>query len=186
MESSLLTGKSEGSGPSPCPHLSPFDALTLLLASQSPRHVRPTRTLGTRSQRPDSGCMSRIVLPLLSARSTLHNTCQSVLGQPGEVVHSRRVQAAYFHPVGQLYLKPEPCCHKAFGCARFLVSQKGTLPVPLPSGNWQSIPCAGKWVRPPVGPWFHVGFLGSPRSTASEGLIKPQHLKAPCSATNIK
>ena len=132
VESSRLTGKSGGSGPSACPRLSPFDPLTLLLASQSPRRVCPTRTLSAQSQRPDSGCISRIVLPLLSARSRSHNTRQSVLWQPGEVGHNRRERPAYFHPIGELYLKPEPCCRKAFGCARFLVSQKGTLPAPLP------------------------------------------------------
>lgn len=82
-------------------------------------------------------------------------------------------------------MKPQPCHHKDFGCVRFLVSDQGALPAPPTRPISRTFPLQenGSGLL-----WGHGASQapGSARESAREGLIEPQHLKAPCSAANLK
>ena len=101
----------------------------------------PHQNSSAQSQRPDSGCIFRTALP-----STLRSeqVAQHVSGYPRAAWRrrpNRREQAASFHPTGRLYVKPQPCCHKDFGCVKFLVSDQGALPAPLPGPSAEHFLC---------------------------------------------
>lgn len=145
----------------------------------------PHQNSSTQSQRPDSGCIFRIALPS-ALRS--EQVAQHVAGYPRAAWRrcpNRREQAASFHPTGRLYVKPQTCCRKDFGCVRFLLSDQGALPVSLPGPSAEHFLCK-KMGQAHCGATVPSQLLGAPGRAASEGLIKPQHLKAPCSAANLK
>lgn len=115
----------------------------------------------TQSQRPDSECIFRIALS-----STLHSEqiAQYMAGYPQAAWRrrlNRCVQAAAFHPTGWLYMKPQPSHHKDFGCVRFLVSDQGALPAPLPGPSAEHFLCR-KMGQACCGATVHLRLLGAP------------------------
>ena len=101
----------------------------------------PHQNSSAQCQRPDSGCIFRTALPSTLRREQVAHHVSGYPRAAWRRLPNRREQAASFHPTGQLYVKPQPCCHKDFGCVRFLVSDQGALPAALPGPSAEHFLC---------------------------------------------
>ena len=162
-----------------------FDSLTPLLASQSPRCVCPTRTPVHSPRGLTLDASSELPFPQLSAVSRLHNMCQGILGQPGGGVPTGVNRLLLFTQQDGSMWNPNLVATRILAVWSSWC-QIRVLSLPRYQAHQQNISSAGKWVRLTVGPWCHLRLPGAPGRAASEGLIKPQHLKAPCSAATLK